>query len=560
MANETSFPVAVDFDNRGLAAIRYHDKDLREPGSSPELRKASFRKAGDGTELAARASKAKEIFFPGKLKPVTTAFAGPAKKLSVKYVWGELTIKYLPQADRLDAVVNVTNRSADILSELDLVVFRLHLGTEAALPPVGEAIYFGQAAPIQRQNSLSGPLILPLTAAGCTVVACSPETVKPLTLAWERSAGKDKSTCWTLQLHVGGDQLVYDKLYDTRPIPPGGSDTYQVSLRFGPAGDAIAPANDICAAYAKAHPMVLSWPDRRPIVRTFIGDSFSAANGNAVPWATLIGDQPAPAVSTEVQAAFRKLVMASAENDIKSAQEGDAQGIVVWNVEGNGLPARWLQYVGDPHMIETLAPAMNECADEYFRKFKEAGLRTGICLRPTIVRKGRDPDNGKPTILQGNDLTRSVVEIIAEKVQYAKRRWGCTLFYVDSDGLDLPLPNDPKKKIWALMNADQWDELARRFPDALFIPEHSYLRCYTSTAAYDQMDMWAGITPPLAKRTWPAAFKCLVLDSPCTRQYDKMVAAFRNGDILMSNLPLEGNGAYVRAAAQSALSSDRRAG
>jgi hypothetical protein len=531
----------VAFGNQGPSSIRLGGTELLAPRPRLSL-SVRFRKASDTTELADRAAKAKDIFFPGDVQTASQSFDPRAQKLTVKYAWGEIDITYQVQQGRIDTVTTVTNRSQDILSELNLELFRLRLPADAKPAPVGEAIYFGQTIPVTRQNSLSGPLVLPISAPAYTLVACSPEAVKPLTMALDSTPEKDGACLWTVSIHAGGDQLLYDKVYDTRPVPPGGSDIYPASLCFGPAGDPLAPADDVCLAYARAHPMLLKWPDRRPIGRTFIGDWFPEQ-----PWAVLMGEVPAgPVVVTD---AFRRRVVQSADAGIASLKQANAQGMIIWNVEGN-KPA-WLQYVGDPHMVEMLCPEMNAIADEYFRKFSDAGLRTGVCLRPTVVRKGRDPSSGKPTILQDHDFTRSVVDILGAKIDYAKRRWGCTLFYVDSNMLPKP-HGSASQGFSALMCADDWDELCRRHPDVLLLPEHSYMRYYTSSVAYDQMDMWAGITPPLVKRTWPQSFKCLVLDWPSLRQYDKMVQAVRNGDILMANLPLERGGAFVLAAQREA--------
>jgi hypothetical protein len=532
----------VAFGNQGPSSIRLGETELLVP--QPRLNLAvRFRKASDTTQLADRTARAKEIFFSGDVQKASQSFDPRAQKLTVKYAWGEIDITYQVQPGRIDTVTTVTNRSQDILSELNLELFRLRLPAGAKPPPVGEAIYFGQTIPVTWQNSLSGPLVLPISAPEYTLVACSPEAVRPLTMTLDSRPEQDKSCrLWMVGIHVGSDRLLYDKVYDTRPVAPGGSDTYAASLRFGPPGDPLAPAADVCLAYARAHPMLLKWPDRRPIGRTFIGDWFPAQ-----PWPVLLGEAPAGPVV--VADAFRRRVMQSADADVANLKRANAQGMIIWNVEGN--KPTWLQYVGDPHMVEILCPEMNAIADEYFRKFRDAGLRSGVCLRPTVVRKGRDPDSGKPTILQDHDFTRSVVDILGDKIDYAKRRWGCTLFYVDSNLLWKVRGSGPKGSE-ALMCADDWDELCRRYPDVLLLPEHSYMRYYTSSVAYDQMDMGAGITPPLVKRTWPQSFKCLVLDWPCLRQYDKMVQAVRNGDILMSNLPLEKDGAFVLAAQREA--------
>jgi hypothetical protein len=126
--------------------------------------------------------------------------------------------------------------------------------------------------------------------------------------------------------------------------------------------------------------------------------------------------------------------------------------------------------------------------------------------------------------------------VLSRKVRYAQHRWGCTVFYIDSNSAWKPRGSSGE---WskALMSAEQWDALCRRHPDVLFVPEHSYLRCYTSAAGYDQMDMGADVAPPVVRRTWPRALKCLSIPWPALKQYDKLVRSFRCGGILLWNAP-----------------------
>jgi len=52
----------------------------------------------------------------------------------------------------------------------------------------------------------------------------------------------------------------------SRPILPGESDRFRISLRFGPAGTPLTTlAGDIYKAFASTYPFTLQWKDRRPI-------------------------------------------------------------------------------------------------------------------------------------------------------------------------------------------------------------------------------------------------------------------------------------------------------
>src|SRR5207248_254797 len=63
--------------------------------------------------------------------------------------------------------------------------------------------------------------------------------------------------------------------------------------------------------------------------------------------------------------------------------------------------------------------------DEYFEKFRQAGLRVGVCLRPQQITMV----GGKP--VQGAANNQQAAQVLKDKLAYAKKRWGCTLFYID---------------------------------------------------------------------------------------------------------------------------------
>ncbi len=69
---------------------------------------------------------------------------------------------------------------------------------------------------------------------------------------------------------------------------------------------------------------------------------------------------------------------------------------------------------------------MDTAADEFFKKFLDAGLRTGICIRPSKIISN----------LKGgwqHQQTEDHVGDLADKIAYAKKRWGCSIFYMDTN-------------------------------------------------------------------------------------------------------------------------------
>jgi len=533
----------VTFDASGHPSIRIDGLDLTvKPGQFP----------GPAVRMAETASSEGQKPTLDQ-KPVSSSFDSERRQLTTEFRWGRMIRTWRVAGDRIDCDIEVHNTCATELSEVTVPIVSLLLPAGSQPARVSEATYFGQTVPAMSMNTMTGPAVLPMLVGEQALVACTSEALRPLELRWEKapprkSAAESDLELWHLKLQAGGDRLLWHEVRTTRPVPPGAKDQYQVSLRLGAGTDPLAPAEDVCRAYAKTHPLLLKWPDRRPILRVFIGDWFPMR----APAGPALQRPPGP---VQVSNEFRTRVMRSADQLLADLKHVDAQGMILWNVEGGNDPH--IKYVGDPQMVEFMCPEMDAIADEYFRKLREGGCRPGLCLRPSTIAVQRQED-GSYAYRHTYPPDRSAVDVLSQKAAYAKKRWGCTLFYVDTNDVWGPPKPPDTKPYHALMNADQWNELLRRHPDVLFIPEHGYLRYYTSSAGYDQMDMGlgagAGVTPELVRRTWPGAFKCLTVDWPMARSWDKTVQAFVQGDVLLSNTPTEGGGLLIsEARAEAAL-------
>jgi hypothetical protein len=114
-----------------------------------------------------------------------------------------------------------------------------------------------------------------------------------------------------------------------------------------------------------------------------------------------------------------------------------------WDIEGQEHPAA--TFYGEPHLVGKLASEMEEqveveviengqptimrmpLVDAYFRKFRDARLRTGVCLRPQDL---KFRPNGDP--YQAATSGEEAYQDMKEDLEYAKKRWGYSLFYIDS--------------------------------------------------------------------------------------------------------------------------------
>jgi len=197
----------------------------------------------------------------------------------------------------------------------------------------------------------------------------------------------------------------------------------------------------------------------------------------------------------------------------------NAQGMVVWDLEGSEFNR--LGYVGDPRMLQTLAPELESLAivDSYFKKFTDAGLRVGVAIRgqhPVLTKFGwRQQESA------------NVFKVLASKIAYARSRWGATLFYIDSNA---PLATSE------IYDATIMRRLANKFPDILLIPEHHNTRYYGSTAPYAELRRGTTVTPETATDAYPGAFSLIYTGGSDPDAYHAdLVAAVRRGDILMFN-------------------------
>lgn len=201
----------------------------------------------------------------------------------------------------------------------------------------------------------------------------------------------------------------------------------------------------------------LNWPDRRPIAAIYLASTDNQHIPGNKRWRFEFN---------------RENLMADADRTVAIIRDMNAQGMILWDVESQEWPHP-ISYIGDPELLPTFAPEMDALADEYFTRFKPA--RIGICIRPTRIVW----INGEPRQVSVD----SPITELRRKIAYAKTRWGCTLFYLDSNVHPGAAGIDASKG----GNLIPWDvcaALARENPDCLIIPEHRDFEHFKYTAPY----------------------------------------------------------------------------
>jgi len=254
----------------------------------------------------------------------------------------------------------------------------------------------------------------------------------------------------------------------------------------------------------------LRWDDRRPVGVLFLASNYHASVTNPRGW---FNDPGLNFTGPDGAQRFRTALLAYADRSLANLRRTGAQGVIVWDLEGEQFPHK-TSFIGDPRALDRLAPEMAPVADEFFQRLRAAGLRVGVTVRPqTLVMDAF----GQPR----QTFSLNLESILLEKIDYARKRWGATLFYVDSNaGLWRP------DELWQLRR------VARQRPDVLLIPEHHGLPYAAFSAPYVSLRTGAVATSKWSRRLFPGSFQALDI-SDCAADWAEITAAQSSGDILL---------------------------
>jgi hypothetical protein len=441
--------------------------------------------------------------------------------VDVSYPWGRISCAYGKQDVRLTMRLEVSNTSSESLNEFSVRLMELNFprvpdgGTlEAGMFGFG---FKGPEWPLDRW-----PASIPSAA--------DPLFVVPIVRA-DYGTGALNFCSDDLECFVGiprttnpPDATRYPLVITCRDIKPGTTKAFNVSLRFGPAGAGVQDlSGDVLERYAKKYPFQLNWSDHRPIGAIFLAGPQINVAGNPRRWTMNFGE--IDITNDKGKTAFRAALLKLADNSVQVLKDTGAQGMITWDPEGEEFIGAC--YYGDPLLVPTLAPEMEfkndgakSAIDEYFEKFRDAGLEVGVCIRPQQIAMV----DGKPVHQAVED--EHAVQILRERIAYAKQRWGCTLFYVDSTAT-----------VSGALDPDVFKAVADAYPDVLLIPENESMRYFAYSAPLNSyMHHKITSTPVGARLVYPKAFSVLMApDGDRPEDHDALVSAVRRGDILLFN-------------------------
>lgn len=484
----TAPALRVEFGGQGITALNYAGIDFLGDGA--------FRVTGatlegwDGARTQADTGKG-------------TLESDAAKQLlRWQYPWGTVTCEYTVAADRLTLSIGVRNTGTTILRGVSLQPLELTFPQA----PKGWIEHF----PVLGHN-LGGPTINLADVGKAVLAVCNDDVTRPLLVGFPGRKSLTRRGLGVFSANIGWLTPLLDPYLD-RPVYPGQEDHYRVSLRFGPAGSTVqALAGDLRAEFRTLFPARLEWRDRRAIGALFLSSAGLNAPHNPRGW---LNEKVADFVSPAGVEAFRKRLLDYARTSLEILKGMDAQGVIVWDIEGQEYPHA-ISYLGDPR---SLPPEMEPVADEFFRVFTEAKLRVGVCVRPQLP--VRAAYGGGVRQIEVPDPAAN----LSAKIVYAKKRWGCTLYYVDSNGdPNVPLP------------AAVFRQVAQAHPDCLLTPEHENPLYYAYTAPYQSFAHFGTTsTPESVRALYPGAFSVnYVADGPIDAKRAEFVAAVKRGDILV---------------------------
>lgn len=123
---------------------------------------------------------------------------------------------------------------------------------------------------------------------------------------------------------------------------------------------------------------------------------------------------------------------------------------------------------------------------------------------------------------------------LEQKIDYANKRWGCTLFYIDSNAKHDPFGSWSDEAAYQLMPSTIFEQLAQKYPNYLLIPEQKDTRYHAYTSPYREMRQDFPETPAKVRRVYPKAFSVICTnDGDFDKYYKDVLDGVKKGDILL---------------------------
>jgi hypothetical protein len=546
--------VTFAMGSTGLTALAYNGQSMLYPGhGNPAFVQVSVTDpAGNVTAASTAAS--------------SVVASAKASSVTATYAWGVATTKYQASGNKMSFTVTIQNTTA---SKTINHIWMFPVGLQFPSTPQN---YSNNMA-----FNVDAPSSVWWNYGSGSVDLVNEDVVAPLGLGfWQ--AQNPAGAQWYLMLDTdSGHTLNPNWPVMNRPIAPGGIDTYSVSLRFGGPGlDEPTLAKDIFALYSKTYPRQVKTPtSKKPIAALMVTGKFRPTfPKNPRGW---FNDSSIDITTSAGISAFQKRLLSWGDGAVAEMRRVGAQGGILWDIEGQQFDEA---YIGDPAQAETIAPELVGVLDAFIAKFTTAGFRIGFTLRPHVFSQKTGFINVAGTkvtwaggsqfssdwaslvdsqsiVIGGQNYKIQSVQsptaltlatsagtgiavpfayaaqanvadpgaVLKAKMQYAKNRWGASLFYVDSD-----LSWDG-----GVTSATGFQDLLTSFPDALIFPEWANTRHYAYGMPYLDSTLNRTQAPSNVGYVYPDAVGLVNVpgDAGIAASFNALVQAVRNGNILL---------------------------
>ncbi|MCU1323883.1 MAG: hypothetical protein JWM43_3532 [Acidobacteriaceae bacterium] len=463
---------------------------------------------------------------------------GNSNTWNYSYTWGSIAVHFVQHGDSLDMTVTAINNPSSGIIFDGAVIYPFVLNFPSL--PLG----FTDPTYAQLAFNTTGPSVTLADFGSGEVAAVFGDAAKPLYSGFQPA--NSRNSYFPIISGTALDGMASFQPHNDRPVLPGQTDTYTVSLRFAPSGAPSSNlAGDAYSNWASTWPPKINWTDRRPIGTVYLASSptgnvnlpggfpnnprryFNDSNANDFDIRTRAG-----------LSAFQSKIIQQALANVTNLQSMHAQGAITWDMEGQQYPQA-TSYVCSPDQIAQVAPEMESLVtessspyvgmkldDTYFKIMRDAGFRVGVCIRPQHF--ALNADGSAQQVYLAN---AAVATELIRKMKYAHDRWGCTLFYVDST----------VESNGAVLDASIFQQVAAALPDSLISPEESTPKYYAYTAPFRTFIFHGDLgTDPAIYNYYSKAFSIVLINdvAPDTLMAarSKLAASVRGGDILMGHV------------------------
>jgi hypothetical protein len=431
------------------------------------------------------------------------------KEFTATVSFGTVVCRYQLVGDTMFMKVTLTNNTSEIFCGVSLSLLMINIGKRPS--------NFQPSMPYY-SNNIAGPAVVTANTDRYKLVVENTDVDKKVYVGMREESGWNGAVyrIWTGTAPFNG-MGDFDPRSELR-LGPNQSFSYTVAARFCKVNTPVdVAARRSFETFRKNTPYGVAWKDKRPIGGLFLA-SYTGKKDASNPrnWTLLSGANSATSETGKNE--LRKAALDYADKSIGYLKKMNAQGMITWDIEGQQYPHPF-SYIGSPELTGKLAPEMNGIADEYFNKFRKAGFKTGICIRPDSVVIDGDWINHVPV--------KDPAATLIRKIAYARNRWGCTIFYIDSN-VD-PTGNP--------MSYAFFKAVRDKFPDVLLIPEHERNLYYCYTAPYEELRQGALLVDEDIKTLYPQAFMTLYVPDGIKNNDEeyvkKLAASIKQGNILI---------------------------